>query len=112
MQARIRQFDVRLTPTLAKISSYPEPHGQVCSQVDENSVRCLKHLSSEFYSFHEPLKRFRFTYISYEKSESRNYSIRDNLKFCIAPNKIDGTENNYVEDKNFSQNKICATVRY
>jgi len=69
-------------------------------------------LSSEFYSFTRTIKAISFISISYEKSGSRNYSIRDNLKFCRAPNKIDDTENNCAEERNFSQNKICATVRY
>jgi len=83
-----------------------------CSQVDENSERCLKHLSSEIYIFTWTIKAISFVSISYEKSESRNYSIRDNLKPCRTPNKIDATENSHVEDRNFSQNKICASVRY
>ena len=58
------------------------------------------------------VKGISFISISYEKSESRNYSIRDNLKFYRAPNKIDATENNYVGERNFSQNKICASLRY
>lgn len=83
-----------------------------CSQVDANTVRCFKHLSSEIYSFTWTIKAISSVSISYEKSESRNYSIRDNLKPCRAPNKIDATENSHVEDRDFSQSKICASVRY
>jgi hypothetical protein len=49
MQARIRQFDVGLRyPKSIRILNLT---ASFCSQVDENRVRCLKHLSSKFYSF-------------------------------------------------------------
>jgi hypothetical protein len=76
-----------------------------CRQVDVNQVRCLKHLSFEIYSLTWTIKAISFISISYEKSASRNYSIRDSLKFCRAPNKIDGTENNYVEDRTTHRTK-------
>ena len=78
------------TPTLAKINSYREPHGQVRSQVYENSVRSLKHLSYEFYSFTWTIKAISFISISRPASWSSGHSFwllitRSRVRFPALP---------------------------